>query len=483
MGIQKSDEMKQREKLSISENELKKRLEGMTYGDQKSKEWAQRWLNVESRGQVGLSLFPIPPIIERASGDRLYDVDGKEYIDLLSGFSVSALGQCDPEITEIIQEQATKLTHHFDFPHPERIKMAEKLTQITPIKGGDARVVFGVTGSDSVELAVRAARYYTGRSMVLTAYGDYHGVTYGSMPFTTKGGMRPFFHPIQPQDSGVGYFPFPYAYRGPFGEPPAGESAEAYTLQKLENYLEFLLESKESPYGEGRSGITNVAAIIVEPFQSSAGYYIPPNGYLKLLRRLADKYGILLIVDEIQTGLGRTGRLWATEWEEVEVDILLTSKALGGGLPLAAAIARSEILEAWGPGAHVSTQAGNVIACAAGNRVLERVSDEQFLESVRERGNYFAEGLKSLQQKYPLIGRVDARGLYIGIELVRNQETKEPAPDEAQQVLLGCLEEGMVLEKGGFFHNRLQLIPPLTISHKTIDETLEKFDRIFSRIK
>lgn len=481
--VQRSDEMKQREKLAISGEELDKRLEDMNYGGPKSKEWSRRWLDTESRGQVGLSLFPMPPIIERGYEDRLVDVDGKEYIDLLSGFSVSALGQCNPEITKVIQEQATKLTHYFDFPHPERIKMAEKLTQITPIKGGEARVVFGVTGSDSVELAIRAARYFTGRSMVLSAYGDYHGVTYGSMPFTTKGGMRPYFHPIQPQDSGVGHFPFPYAYRSPFGEAPEGEDAEKYTLKKLEDYLEFLLESKESPYGEGGAGISNVAAIIVEPFQSSAGYYIPPKGYLKLLRKIADRYGILLIVDEIQTGLGRTGRLWATDWEDVEVDILLTSKALGGGLPIAAAVARADVLEAWGPGAHVSTQAGNAIACAAGNKVLEAVSDETFLKSVRDKGDYFVKGLLSLKEKYPLIGKIDSRGLYIGLELVKDQNSKEPAVDEAQQVLQGCLEEGIIFEKGGYFHNRLQLIPPLTISYETIDETIQKFDRIFSEIK
>lgn len=477
------DQAERLKKLSISTEELEKRLADMDYGGKQSKAWARRWLDVESRGQVGLSLFPIPPIIEHASSDRLYDVDGKEYIDLLSGFSVSSLGQNNPEITKIIQKQAAKLTHYFDFPHPERIKMAEKLTQMTPIKGKDSRVVFGVTGSDSVELAVRAARYYTGRPMVLTAYGDYHGVTYGSMPFTTKGGMWSYFHPIQPNDSGVGYFPFPYAYRSPFGEPPADQSADEYNLRKLEAYLEFLLESKESPYREGRSGITNVAAIVVEPFQSSAGYYIPPRGYLKLLRRLADEYGILLIVDEIQTGLGRSGRLWATEWEDIEVDMLLTSKALGGGLPLSAVVARSEILEAWGPGAHVSTQAGNVLACAAGNYVLERVSDEQFLASVRERGDYFVKGLRSLQDKHTLIGRIDSQGLYIGVELVRDRNTKDPAPDEAERVLEESLREGIVFEKGGFFHNRLQLIPPLTIEYKTIDDVLEKFDRIFTRVE
>jgi len=469
----------QRERLKLTPKEVERRISGSPFGEN-GKAWAKRWLSVESYGQVGLALFKVPPIVERADNDILVDVDGKEYIDLLAGFSVSALGQCNKEIAEVISKQATKLVHYFDLPHPERIKLAEKLVEITPIKGGKARVAFGVTGADAVELAVRAARYYTGRPFILTAYGDYHGVTYGTMPFTGKGRMWAYFYPVPPLDTAVGYFPFPYPYQCPFGRPPQGISEDEWCLKKLEEYLEYYFQSKESPYREVRSDLTNVAAFLVEPFQSSAGYIIPPPGYLKLLRKLCDKYGILLIVDEIQTGLGRTGKLWATEWDEVEVDMLLTSKALGGGLPISAVVARAEILEAWGPGAHVSTQAGNVLACAAANKVLEVITKEEFLAEVREKGEYFYNGLKELQNRHPLIGHINAKGLYIGLELVRNRETREPAPEEADFVLEECVKEGMVFEKGGYYHNRLQLIPPLTIRKSTIDRALEIFDRAFS---
>jgi 4-aminobutyrate aminotransferase-like enzyme len=469
----------QRQKLKLTEAEIEQRISESSFGEQ-GKNWARRWLSVESYGQVGLALFKMPPIVERAENDVLIDVDGKEYIDLLAGFSVSALGQCNRDIAEVIKEQSIKLVHYFDLPHPERIKLAEKLTQITPIKGGKARVVFGVTGADAVELAVRAARYYTGRPFILTAFGDYHGVTYGTMPFTGKGGMWAYFYPVPPHDSTVGYFPFPYPYRSPFGRPAAGEDEGEYCLKKLEEYLEYYFLSKESPYREVKKDITNVAAFLVEPFQSSAGYIIPPAGYLKLLRQLADKYGILLIVDEIQTGLGRTGKLWATEWEGVEVDMLLTSKALGGGLPLSAVIARADILEAWGPGAHVSTQAGNVLACAAANKVLEIVTKEEFLAEVRHKGEYFYNGLKELQERHPLIGHIDARGLYIGIELVKNRETREPASEEAGFILDECVKNGLVFERGGYYYNRFQLIPPLTIRRSTIDRALEIFDKVFT---
>lgn len=471
--------LEQRNRLRLTKEEIARRFTAAPFGE-KSKVWARRWLDVESYGQVGLALFDLPPIIERAEGDILIDVDGKEYVDLLAGFSVSALGGCNEEITTIIQEQAGKLVHYFDFPHPERIKLAEKLVQLVPIKGGEARVAFGVTGADAVELAVRAARYYTGRPIVLTAFGDYHGVTYSTMALTGKGGMWAYFYPILPHDTGVGYFPFPYPYQSPFGRAPEGEHEEEWCLKRLEDYFMYYFRSKESPYHEEKTDITNVAAFVVEPFQSSAGYILPSPGYLQLLRRLADKYGILLIVDEIQTGLGRTGKLWASDWEDVEVDILITSKALGGGLPLSAVIAKAEILEAWGPAAHVSTQAGNVLACAAANKVLETISQEGFLQGICERGDYFIQGLQELQTRHPLIGHIDAKGIYIGLELVRNRETREPAPEEASFILRECVRDGMVFEKGGYFYNRFQLIPPLTICKSTIDRAVAIFDRAFT---
>ena len=469
----------QRMRLRLTAEEIDRRIGAAPFGKQ-GKAWARRWLDVESYGQVGLALFDVPPIVERADNDILIDVDGKEYVDLLAGFSVSALGQCNEEVSRTIAKQAGKLIHYFDLPHPERIRMAERLTEICPIAGERSRVVFGVTGADAVELAIRTARYVTGRPLILTAFGDYHGVTYSTMAVTGKGGMWPYFYPVPPLDTGVGYFPFPYPYQSPFGRAPQGVSDEAWCLDRLEDYFEYYFGSKESPYREVKGNITNVAAFVVEPFQSSAGYIIPSPGYLKLLRRLCDKYGILLIVDEIQTGLGRTGKLWGCDWDDVEVDMLVTSKALGGGIPLSAVVARADLLEAWGPGAHVSTQAGNVLACAAGNKVLDVLTSPGFLDGVNERGAHFAAGWKELQERHALIGQIDARGIYLGIELVKDRETREPAADEATFILRECVREGMVFEKGGYFHNRFQLIPPLTIRKETIDRAIEIFDRAFA---
>jgi len=188
---------------------------------------------------------------------------------------------------------------------------------------------------------------------------------------------------------------------------------------------------------------------------------------------------MLLIVDEIQTGLGRSGKLWAFEHSEIEPDMIATSKALGGGLPLAAVIAKSDILTQWGPGAHVSTQAGNVLACAAGNYVLDVVSSEEFLKKVNETGAYFLDGLQELEKKHKIIGHIDNKGIYTGVELVNDRETKEPAAEASTYIRDRAVEEGLLYEKGGYYHNRMQLIPPLNIARSELDEVISIFDKIF----
>jgi len=462
---------KQREKLRLTREEVRKRIENAPFGD-KTKDLAEKWAQYESFGGVGWGVFDITPIIERGEGAYLYDADGKQYLDLLAGFAVSALGECNREITKIIQEQAGKLTHFFDFPHVERVKLAEKLTKKSRIDG-ETRVVFGVTGSEGIELAVRAARYYTGQPYILTAYGDYHGVTYGTMGLTGKGNMQPYFYPVLP-DKAVGYFEFPYCYRCPYDkEYPA---CDMHCIKSFER----LLDGKETPFTDGVNAINNVAAILASPFQSSAGYYIPPVEYLQELRRIADKFGMLLIVDEIQTGMGRSGKLWAFEHSGIQPDMFVSSKALGGGLPISAVVAKGDILTEWGPGAHVSTQAGNVLACAAGNYVLDVVSSESFLKKVNEIGGYFLDGLKDLQKRHHLIGHIDNRGIYTGVELVEDRKTKKPAVEASTYIRNRAVEEGLLYEKGGYYHNRMQLIPPLNIEKSEIQRVFDILDRLFA---
>jgi len=461
---------KQREKMKLNEQVLQERIKNAPFGE-KTKNLAKKWAEFESYGGVGWGIFDVTPIIVKAKGAYLYDADGKEYLDLLAGFSVSSLGECNEEITKIIQNQAATLTHFFDFPHIERVKLAENLVKNSKIKS-KTRVVFGVTGSDGIELAVRAARYYTGLPYILTAYGDYHGVTYGTMGLTGKGNMQPYFYPILP-DKAVGYFHFPYCYRCPFDKEYPG--CNMYCMKSFER----LLDGKESPYTDGVNGICSIAAFLVEPFQSSAGYFIPPAGYLQELRRIADKFGILLIVDEIQAGLGRSGKLWAFEHSEIEPDMFVTSKALGGGIPIAAVVAKEDVLKEWGPGAHVSTQAGNVLACAAGNYVLNTISTADFLKKVNETGAYFMDGLRQVEKDHKIVGHIDNKGIYTGLELVMDRKTKEPAAKATTYVRDRGVEEGILFEKGGYFHNRMQLIPPLNIERSELDRVVKLLDKIF----
>lgn len=464
-----ANQINQRNRLRKTEKELSERIERAPFGE-KAKELARKWKDYESFGSIGWGIFDVTPIIEKAKGAYLYDADGKEYLDLLAGFSVSSLGECNEDITRIIREQAGKLTHYFDFPHIERIKLAEKLCKNSGLSG-KTKVVFGVTGSDATELAIRAARYFTGQPYILTAYGDYHGVTYGTMALTNKGNMQEWFYPVAPVQM-VGYFPCPHEYRTPKDKYPGAGMEAIFEFERL-------LDGKETPYTDGVNGINNVAAILVSPFQSSAGYYIPPKEYLKELRRIADKFGMLLIVDEIQTGLGRSGTLWAYQHSDIEPDMICVSKALGGGLPISAVIAREEILMEWGPGAHVSTQAGNALACAAGNYVLDVVSSQSFLDKVNETGAYFLRGLRELESKHPLIGHINMKGIYTGIELVADRDTKEPAVEATRFVRDKCVEEGLLFEMGGYYYNRLQLIPPLNIEYSELDRVIEIFDRVF----
>lgn len=467
----RSAAFKQRERLRVTEEQMLKRIENSSFGP-KGKELARQALENESYGAIGWALWDVPPVVDRAEGSVIYDVDGKDYIDFLSGFSVSQFGNCQAELTKVIQDQAEKLTHYFDLFHPERIKLGEKLRKHSGISQ-DTKVAFGVTGSDGIELAVRAARYYTGRQYVLVAHGDYHGVTYGTMGLTGKGSMQPYFYPVAP-DQHVGQFYFPHEYRSP------DEKYSGFGMESIRN-LERALEGKETPWADGYSDVCNVAAILVEPFQSSAGYYVPPKAYLQELRRICDKFGILLIIDEIQAGLGRSGKLWAFQHSDIEPDMFVVSKALGGGLPISAVIAKSEIFTEWGPGAHVSTQAGNVLACAAGNYVMDVVTDPDFLSEVNKLGDRFYDGWKALADKHPCIGYIDHMGLYLAVEYVMDRETKEPAAELATYVREEGIAQGLAFEKGGYWHNRTQMIPALNMPDDIMDEAFRRFDIVLTK--
>jgi 4-aminobutyrate aminotransferase len=459
----------QRDRLRVSPEQLLQRVERSPYGP-RSKEILRQNVTSESTGQVGFALFDCPPAIVRGSGALVWDADGKEYVDMLAGFSVSNVGHCHPAVVAAVSDQASKLLHYFDLPNEPREQLAGRLAALAP--GDQAkRVVFGVTGADAVELAIRLARWYTGAPIILSAYGGYHGTTGGTMATTAKGGMWAYYYPVLPGDTGHAKIPFSYPYRCPVGASPenCAEACVGYTRR--------LLLGKESPFAEFRGHISNVAAVLLEPCQASAGYIIPGDGYLRGIRDLCDEFGFLLIDDEIQAGMGRTGAMWACEHDGVVPDMITVSKGLASGLPISALIASDEIAASWGPGAHVATFAATPLASAAANATLDLYESEQLVRRAADIGGYFRQRLEELQERHPILGWVDARGLFIGLEFVRSRRTKEPAADEAAWMLDFCVREGLLFEKGGYYYNRFQLIPSLVIEKDAVDRAVDILDR------
>lgn len=457
----------QRQAMHVTPDQLLARVEASPFGP-KSKEILRRYVENESTGQVGFALFECPPAIVRGEGALVYDADGKEYVDLLAGFSVSNLGHGRREVLDAIREQAEQLVHYFDLPNDPRGRLAERLARLAPGEGRK-RVVFGVTGADAIELAIKAARWYTGAPTILSAYGGYHGTTGGTMATTAKGGMWGFFYPVGPHEAGHAKIPYSYPYRCPVGADPE-HCAEACV-----EFVSRMLRGKETPFGDARH-VSNVAAVLLEAMQASAGYVIPGEGYLRGIRELCDEHGFLLIDDEIQAGLGRSGKLWACEHDGVVPDLLATSKGLASGLPISAVVGADEVLSSWGPGAHVATFSATPLAAAAAHATLDVYERELIVERAASTGAYFRARLEELQEKHPIVGWIDAKGLFVGIEFVRDRKTKEPAADESKQMLDYCVREGLLFERGGYLYNRFQLIAPLTIEHEQIDRAIEILD-------
>ncbi len=290
-----------------------------------------------------------PLVMERGDGCRVWDVDGNEFLDFTTGIAVTATGHAHPAVVKAIQEQAAKFLHMSgtDFYYPAQIEMAERLASVAPFSG-DAMVFFGNSGAEAIEAAAKLARYYTGRPRFIAFLRGFHGRTMGALSFTaSKYVQRQEFFPLVP---GVTHVPYPDAYRpilNPDGFDDYGE--------RVVDYIENVLFQTAVPAKE-------VAGILVEPIQGEGGYVVPPDGFFPALRRLCDKYGILLIADEVQTGMGRTGKWWAIEHWGVEPDIVCSAKGIASGMPLGAIIARREIMSAWAPGAHASTFGGNPVS-------------------------------------------------------------------------------------------------------------------------
>jgi 4-aminobutyrate aminotransferase len=399
-----------------------------------------------------------PLVAARGEGAMVEDVDGNRFLDFSAGIAVVATGHCHPRVVQAIQKQAARLIHMSgtDFCYEEMVALAEALEKISP-GGVERRVSFGNSGAEAIEGCIKLARYATGRDKIIAFYGSFHGRTLGALSLTArKAVQRRGFGPLVP---GVAHAPYPYCYRCPFGCAP--ENCAVECVQHIENTILKTIAPPEE-----------TAAIVVEPVQGEGGYVVPPKKFFDELTRVARKHGILLVLDEVQSGMGRTGRMWAAEHFGVVPDIFAVAKGIASGLPLGATVARADLMT-WPPGAHASTFGGNPVASAAA-LVTIALLEESLVENAARMGEYLMDRLRGWASRFSIVGEVRGLGLMIGIELVRDQSTKEKAPELRDRVVQRAFEGGLLVLGAG--DNTIRLCPPLVITRDQCDfavDTLE----------
>jgi 4-aminobutyrate aminotransferase len=395
-----------------------------------------------------------PLAVERGEGLTIEDVDGNRFLDFTAGIAVCSTGHCHPRVVAAIEEQARKLIHMSgtDFYYAPQGQLAQKLAQLAPGEG-DKRVFFTNSGAESVEAAFKLARFHTGRQHMIAFFGAFHGRTMGALSLTgSKMIQRRGFAPLIPQVTHIDY-----------ANPYRSSAGTLNTLNQLEDLFKRTVPPNE------------VAGIIVEPIQGEGGYIVPPPDFHRELKQLAEKHGILYIVDEVQAGMGRTGKMFAIEHWGVTPDIICLAKGIASGLPLGAIIARADLMD-WGPGSHASTFGGNPISCVAALTTIALL-EESLMANARVAGEYLQQRLRELMGKYPLIGDVRGMGLMVGAELVKDRTTKEPAAAERDAVVQMCFRRGLLMLGCGT--STLRFCPPLVITRDEVDTAVRILDDVF----
>jgi len=403
-----------------------------------------------------------PFVIARGEGAVVEDVDGNRFLDCAAGIAVNSTGVSHPEVVKAICDQAQKFIHMSgtDFYYEPQVRLAETLAEIVPIDG-DVRSFFGNSGTEATEAALKLARYHTRRQGIIGFFGAFHGRSLGSLSLTaSKAIQRRGFAPFMP---GVYHAPYPDTYRF------AG-SADACAEASLSFIRDQIMVHLISP--------DEVAAIVVEPVQGEGGYIVPPKAFLQGLRDLATEHGIVLVCDEVQSGMGRTGKMFALEHFGVTADVVNIAKGIASGLPLGVTCARADIM-AWPPGAHASTFGGNPVACAAANTTIKLLR-ESLIANAASVGSHLMDGLRELQKKHQLIGDVRGMGLMIGVELVKDRTTKERAVDQRSALVQAMFRRGVLILGAG--KNAIRFAPPLVLSREQADSVLQAFDACLAEI-
>jgi 4-aminobutyrate aminotransferase len=403
--------------------------------------------------------------VERGEGASVEDVDGNVFLDCSAGIAVNATGHSHPDVVDAITRQAGRFLHMSgtDFYYEVQVRLAEELAAVVPIAGG-VKSFFGNSGTEAVEACLKLARYATGRPGLIAFLGGFHGRTMGSLALTaSKAVQRRGFGPMMP---GVYHAPYADCYRCPVGLTPDGCAAEC--LDYIDHQLFLQVVSPDE-----------VAAVVVEPIQGEGGYVVAPDQFLQRLREMTRKHGILLVVDEVQSGMGRTGKMFAIEFSGVEPDAVAMAKGIASGMPLGVASTRANLMT-WPPGAHASTFGGNPISCAAALATLKLLK-ERLMANAATVGARLMDGLKGLAGKHPLIGDVRGRGLMVGVELVRDRQTKERATAERDNVVNAAFRRGLLVLGAG--KNSVRFSPPLVLTAAQADTAVRIFDEALSEVE
>ncbi|HCJ35585.1 MAG TPA: 4-aminobutyrate--2-oxoglutarate transaminase [Ktedonobacter sp.] len=401
----------------------------------------------------------------KADGAIIEDVDGNRYIDFAGGIGAMNIGHARPEVTKAIAEQAANFTHtcFSVMMYESYVALAERIVKLAP---GDfaKKAIFFNSGAEAVENAVKIARYSTGRPDIIAFDNGYHGRTLMTMTMTAK--VNPYKYRFGPYATEVYRAPFPYPYRMNMSP----QDASAYCIEELERMF------------IGEVAPDQVAAIVIEPVQGEGGFMVAPPGFLKALKAICDKHGILFVADEIQSGFCRTGQMFAVEHDQVAPDIMIVAKSMGAGMPISGVVGRADIMDAPPPGTLGGTYSGNPVACAAALAVLDLYEKEDFAARSREVGRTVTERFLKLQEKYPLVGDVRGLGGMVAMELVKDRKTKEPDSHTASDILAAAHQRGLVLIKAGMYDNVLRVLVPLCVTDEQLQQGLAIFEDAFTSV-
>jgi 4-aminobutyrate aminotransferase len=397
-----------------------------------------------------------PLVIDSGKGCIVKDVDGNEFIDFNSGLVCLNVGHSHPKVVAAIKKQCDRFLHYSntDFYYDEVIDLAGKLAEITP---GDfnKKVYFGNSGAEAIEAAVKLAKWHSRRQLFIAFISAFHGRTIGALSFTaSKPTQRRYFFPLMP---GVTHVPYPYCYRCPFKL--TYPECHYWCVDFIDEYV---LQKYVPP--------EDTAAILYEPIQGEGGYVVPPPEYPKRLKKLADKYGLLFIDDEVQAGMGRTGKWFAIEHWDVEPDIICSAKGLASGMPLGAVIAKAKVMD-WVGGSHASTFGGNPLSCAAALAVIDTIKEEKLLENATKQGAYIMKRLEELKARSEIVGDVRGKGLMIGLEIVEDKKSKKPAPEKVKEIMIRSWKRGVAVITCGT--STIRIAPPLVITRELVDSALD----------